>query len=138
VFFDYQVIRGQFGVRLESGGRWSLTAGPRAEVLEAPLDPSEAYREIAAAVQLEGIGRGSFWDVTPVVGWRAYHQSADGIAAGFHSSFTYYGFDGYLDQPLMQRLRWRALASLRYESHTDPSQNAASFQLSTQLRWGVR
>lgn len=138
VFFDYQVLRAQLGVRYESGGRWALTVGPRGEVLAAPLDPDEAYREVAGAVQFEGLGRSSMWEATPVVGWRDYHQSGDGVAAGFHSSFTYYGLDAYIDQPLMNRLRWRALASLRWESHTDPSQDAASFQLSTQVRWGVR
>jgi hypothetical protein len=35
----------------------------------------------------------------------------------------------------MDRLRLRAMATLRYESHVDPSQNAGSVLLSVQMRW---
>ena len=139
VYFDYRTARARVGLAYESPARWTLTAGPRAERLSAPLDPDEAYREIAGTVELEVLGEHALWDVTPAAGWRAYDQSGpDAIAAGLHSSFAFYELEALVDQPLMARLRLRALIELRYESHRDPSQNAVSIQLSSQLRWEAR
>lgn len=138
VYFDYQTVRGQLGLRYESPAHWVLSAGPRIERLAAPLDPDEAYREVAAFAEFEVLGAHSLWDVTPAAGWRDYDRSQpDAIAAGLHSSYVFGELDAFVDQPLMDRLRLRTLATLRYESHSDPSQNAGSIQLSVQMRWGA-
>jgi len=74
-----------------------------------------------------------------VAGWRAYDESpVPGLAVSLHSSYAFYGLDAFVDQPLVDRVRLRTLASLRYESHTDPAQNAASVYLSAQLLWTAR
>ena len=52
-----------------------------------------------------------------------------------HSSFAFYELDGFVDQRLPGRLTVRAMTSLRYEKHTDPSEDAASLYLSLELRW---
>ncbi len=138
VYFDYQVARARLGLRYDRDARWSLTVGPRGERLTAPLSPDEAYREIAGAVEFELLGRRSMWSVAPAVGWRDYDEASDGApASGLHSSYAFYALDAFVDQPLMDHVRLRALTGLRYESHTDPSQDAASIQLSLQVRWAA-
>jgi hypothetical protein len=136
VYFDYQVARARLGLRYESGANWTLTVGPRGERLTAPLNPDEAYREIAGAVEFEILGRRSMWNVAPVAGWRDYDTAASGgIASGLHSSYAFYELDAFVDQPLVDHIRLRALTGLRYESHTDASQDAGSIHLSVQVRW---
>jgi len=136
VYFDYQSARAHLGLRYESVAHWMLTIGPRAERLTAALDPDEAYREIGAGAELEVLGAHSLWDVTPAVGWRDYDQSRpDAVTVGLHSSYAFVGLDAFVDQPVMDRLRLRTMATLRYESHVDPSQNAGSVLLSVQMRW---
>jgi hypothetical protein len=137
VYFDYQVARAQLGMRFESAGRWSLGVGPRAERLWSPLSPAEAYREIVGVIEFERLGGRSLWNVASSAGWRDYLAgSTDAISAGLHSSYAYYGLDAFVDQPLAEHLRVRAITGLRYEAHTDPSQDAASIHLSLQIRWG--
>lgn len=138
LYFDYQVVRARLGLRYESDARWTLTVGPRGERLTAALSPDETYREIAGAAEFEMLGGRSLWNVAPAVGWRDYDAASDGaIAAGLHSSYAFYALDAFVDQPLGGHLRLRALTGLRYESHTDPSQDAGSIQLSLQIRWAV-
>jgi hypothetical protein len=138
VYFDYRVVRARLGLRYESDRRWTLTVGPRAEHLTSPLNPEEAYREIGGAAEFEFLGGRSMWSVTPSAGWRAYHEvTAGGVASAFHSSYAFYELDAFIDQPLIERVRLRAITGLRYESHTDPVQNAGSVHLSVQLRWGA-
>jgi hypothetical protein len=139
VFFDYRIVRARLGLQLEREARWSLTVGPIGEVLMAPLAPGEAYREIGGEAQFELLGVGSWWNVTPAAGYRAYDSEGQaGLPGALHSSFTWVSLDAFIDQALPARARLRALTSLRYESHTDPSQNAASVYLSLQLRGIVR
>ena len=139
VFFDYQIIRGRASARYEHGSRWTLAAGPRGEILTNRLNPGEAYREIGGALEFEWIGASSLWNVTPAAGWRAYDESPDGgLGVSLHSSYAFYGLDAFVDQPLALRLRVRTLMSLRYEAHTDPSQDAASIYVSAQLLWSAR
>jgi len=136
VYFDYQVARARLGLRYESGAHWTLTVGPRGERLTASLSPDEAYREIAGTVEFELLGRRAMWSVAPAIGWREYDSASDGgVASGLHSSYAFYQLDAFVDQPLVDHLRLRALTGLRYESHTDPSQDAGSIQLSLQVRW---
>ncbi|HKQ56449.1 MAG TPA: hypothetical protein VJY35_01160, partial [Candidatus Eisenbacteria bacterium] len=138
VFFDYQVIRGRVALRYESAAHWTLAAGPRVELLTNRLNPGEAYRELGGAVEFEWIGAGALWNVAPAAGRRTYDEGSDaGLSGGLHSPFAFYELESFVDQPLPARLRLRALASLRYESHTDPAQNAGSIYTSVQLRWAV-
>ncbi len=139
VYFDYRVARARLGMRFESDTHWTLTVGPRGERLTAPLNPDEAYREIAGAVEFEALGRRALWSVSPTVGWRDYDAASEGgIAAGLHSSYAFYELDAFVDQPLVDPLRLRGIVGLRYESHTDPSQNAGSMYVSIQMLWGAR
>lgn len=138
VYFDYQVARARLGLRYESDGHWSLTVGPRGERLTATLSPDEAYREIAAVAEFEYLGSRALWSVQPAAGWRDYDEASNGLpASGLHSSYAYYALDAFVDQPLGAHVRLRALTGLRYESHTDPSQDAGSIQLSLQVRWAA-
>jgi hypothetical protein len=138
IFFDYRLARARLGVRLEGDSRWTLTVGPRAEVLSSRLAPGEEYREIGGAVEVEVLGSGSWWNVTPAAGWRDYHRDGDaGLTSSLHSSFAFYELEAFVDQPLPARLRLRGLTTLRYEAHTDPTQNAGSLYLSVQLRWAA-
>jgi len=137
--FDYQIARARVAARYESADHWTLAVGPRGEILTNRLNPGEAYRELGGAVEFELIGGRSLWNLTPVAGWRAYDESpVSGLAVSLHSSYAFYGLDAFVDQPLVDRVRLRTLASLRYESHTDPAQNAASVYLSAQLLWTAR
>jgi hypothetical protein len=139
VFFDYQIARAGLGPRYESEGRWSLSAGPRAEILSSRLNPSESYREVGGAVEFEVLGSRALWSVTPAAGWRAYDQSPTAAASvSLHSSYAFYELDLLADQALVDRLRVRVSTSLRYELHTDASQDAGSIYLSMQLRWIAR
>ncbi|MEK7824556.1 MAG: hypothetical protein AAB290_05915 [Candidatus Eisenbacteria bacterium] len=139
IFFDYQIARARLGLRYESQGHWSLSAGPRGEILASRLNPGEGYREIGGAVEFEVLGSRALWSVTPAAGWRAYDQVPDtGSSVSLHSSYAFYELDAFVDQALLDRLRLRALTSLRYELHTDPSQDAGSLYLSMQLRWLAR
>jgi hypothetical protein len=139
VFFDYRIVRARLGAQLEHEARWSVTVGPIAEMLVSPLAPGEAYREIGGEVQLEIIGGGSWWNVTPAAGYRDYDATQQpGLPGALHSSFTWVSLEAFVDQVLPGRTRLRALTSLRYELHTDPSQNAMSVYLSLQLRGTVR
>ena len=136
VYFDYQVTRARLGLRYESAAHWTLTVGPRGERLTARLNPDEAYREITGMVEFELLRHRAMWSIAPAVGWREYDSAADGgVASGLHSSYAFYQLDAFVDQPLVDRLRLRALTGLRYESHTDASQDAGSIQLSLQVRW---
>ena len=138
VFFDYRIARARLEARLEGGSGWSLAAGPRAEWLTSRLNPGEAYREMAGALELEVLGGTSLWNVTPDIGWREYDQAPAGsLSASLHSSYLFYQLDAFVDQPLGVRLRLRMLTALRYESHDDASQNAGSVYLSAQLRWAA-
>jgi hypothetical protein len=139
VFFDYQVTRARLAARYERDGRWTLAFGPRGELLTNRLNPGEAYREFGGALEFERIGTSALWNVTPAAGWRAYDESpAGGLAVSLHTSYAFYGLDAFVDQPLVDRLRLRTLASLRVEAHADPSENAASVYVSAQLLWSAR
>lgn len=138
VYFDYQVARARLALRHERDARWSLAAGPRAERLASRLSPGEEYLEVGGAVEFEWLGRRSLWSVSPSAGWREYDGVAgDALASGVHSSYAFYQLDAFVDQPLPAGMRLRAIVGLRHEAHTDPSQDAASVQLSTQLRWAL-
>lgn len=139
VFFDYQVLRGRAGVRRHAEGRWSVTAGPRGEILLSRLAPGESYREVGGEVEVEFLGARSWWTVTPAIGWRAYDDSPQaGLPGSLHSSFVFASLDAFVDQPLLRRWRIRGLTSLRYEAHADETQDAASVYLTLQLRWLAR
>ena len=134
-FFNYRVGRGRLALRFASRGGWTLSVGPRGEVLASGTAPSEGYREIGGAIEFETLGERAVWSVTPAAGWRAYDAGATAAPVDLHSSYAFYELEAFVDGALLRRLRLRALTSVRYESHTDAAQNAASLYLSTQLRW---
>jgi hypothetical protein len=137
LYFDYQILRARAGPRFGAGRAWSVTVGPRGEALFSRLDPSEGYQEIAGAVELECLGRGAWWSVTPAAGWRDYDElpvtTPDAIG-GLHSSYAFYEIGILGDQVLPGGLRLRAFANARYESHIDATQDARSLYFSLDLR----
>jgi hypothetical protein len=140
LFFDYEVVRGQLGLRHERGVRWSVAAGPRFETLMARLNPGERYREFGGVLEIEFLGTGSWWSVTPAAGWRDYDRvpAAGAGTPALHSSFAYYEIGGIADQTLAGALRLRALVAVRWERHLDPTQDARSLLVSSELLWAFR
>lgn len=137
LFFDYGILRARAALRWEPDGHWSLALGPRGEILDADLDPGERYQEIGAEFEAERLGAGSWWSVDLSSGWRDYDSTP---AAGphtppLHSSFAFEELEVTADQPLNGRLKLRLLAVLRWEKHVDPTQDAGSVYLTSELRW---
>lgn len=137
IFFDYDVARALLLLRWERGVRWTMSLGPRAEVLAAPLNPGEGYQEVAAMLEAEFLGSGAWWSVGPAAGWRDYDESqaAGPGTSSLHSSCAFYELNLIADQPLAGRLRLRAIAAVRVENHIDPAQNAVSLYATGELRW---
>jgi hypothetical protein len=138
LFFDYDVVRARAGWRREWGAASSWTVGPRLERLTSEWSPGEGYLEVGGTVELEAVGRRSWWSIEPAAGWREYDDVRDAIVAGeprLHSSYAFYEVSAFVDQPLPERLRIRALAMFRSELHDDSSQDAFSTYVSLQLRW---
>ena len=140
LFFDYQVLRAQLALGYEREPSWNASLGPRAEVLQSRLDPAEGYREAGGALDVEFLGSGSWWSVTPAAGWREYDRTAtDGLGGQpLHSSYAFYAFELIADQALPAGLRLRAITSLRWEYHLDPAQDARSVYGSLELIRALR
>jgi len=137
LFFDYDVARAQVLMRWERDTRWALSLGPRAELLDARLNPGEGYQEVGALLEAEFVGSGAWWSVAPAAGWRDYDeaQAAGPGTPSLHSSFAFYELNLIADQPLGGRVRLRSIAALRVESHIDPAQDALSLYATCELRW---
>jgi hypothetical protein len=141
LFFDYQLGRARLDVRRAFERGLAFAVGPRVERLTSKLDPGEAYWETGAALELEFLGRSSWWNLTPAAGWREYDALPDAVAGEFpgeHSSYAFYELGAFVDQALLSALRLRGLATARTEFHTDPAQNATSVYVSFQLVWSAR
>ena len=137
LFFDYGILRARAALRWEPDGGWSLALGPRGEILDARLSPGERYQEIGAAFEAERLGAGSWWSADLSSGWRDYDSTP---AAGphtppLHSSFAFEELELTADQPLARHVKLRLLAVLRWEQHVDPTQDAGSLYLTSELRW---
>jgi hypothetical protein len=135
VFFDYQVARGHLGLRFDGDGRWTVTVGPRAEALFSRLSPGEGYQEISGAVEIQYLGSGAWWSLTPSSGWRDYDEISGAGLSRLHSSYAFYELSVFGDQAILPDLRLRATTMLRHESHTDSGQDARSFYASIEVRW---
>jgi hypothetical protein len=138
LYFDYQVARAAALIRWEPDLRWAFELGPRAEGLRAPFDPGEEYGELSGALEVESLGRGSWWSVTPAAGWREYRQEPGFAEAFLHSDYAFYALDVIADQGLVAGLRFRAIGSFRWERHVDPAQNARSIYASLELVRSLR
>jgi hypothetical protein len=140
LYFDYQVARSSLLLRWERGTRWALELGPRAEELFSRLEPGEEYRELSGVFDLEYLANASWWNLTPAIGWRAYQDvsSAGPGTPPLHSSYAFYALDLIGDQPLPAGLRFKAIASLRWEYHVDSAQDARSVYASAELTRALR
>lgn len=136
LYFNYHVLRASLMPRFARSTRWSLAAGPRAEILSSPLARSESYREIGGALDFEYLDGGAWWNVSPAAGWRAYdtNTGADVAELSIHSSYAFYELTLLNDQPLPAGLRVRGIATVRLESHLDASQDSRSLYLSLDVR----
>ncbi len=132
LWFDYRVVRGAVAARFENGA-WSAQCGPRFEWLAAPWNPTESYREPAGAMEIEWLGPGGLWSLSPAVGWRGYDDPLPGQLAA-HTSFTFAEAHVILEQGLPGRLRVRGFAYGRIEKHADATQDARSLYLSLDVR----
>ena len=132
VFFNYQIVRARVMPRLERNS-WSVSLGPRGEILTSRSEPSEEYREAGGALEVEFAGAGAWWSLTPAGGWRDYTDSTQDGAA-LHSSYAFYELGVLGDQPIPGGMRLRLFGSGRYESHVDPSHDARSLYFSIDLR----
>src|SRR5206468_10933690 len=117
-----------------------VEVGPRTEALLARLDPGEQYREAGGALDVGFLGGGSWWNLTPAAGWRAYDEvtSAGPHTPPLHSSYAFYALDLIADQSLVIGLRLKAITSLRWEFHQDPTQDARSVYASLELVRPIR
>jgi len=135
--FDYEIAHAQLLVRRELGLAWSLSAGPRGEVLTTGWNEAEPYREISGTIEVERLTTGAWWLVGPSAGWRAYDETSGGTSfssSALHSSYTFYELQLLADQALPASLRVRVLANGRIERHQDPSQDSRSLYFSLDLR----
>jgi hypothetical protein len=133
LYFDYQVARAATMVRWEPDIRWAFELGPRIEGLRAPFDPAEEYGELSGALELESLVRGSWWSLTPAVGWREYRKEAGFSELFLHSDYAFYALDVIADQGLVAGVRFKAIGSFRWERHVDPAQSARSIYASLEL-----
>lgn len=135
VYFDYRIVRARIGPRYEQLEGWSFGAGPAGELLDSPLRPEEDYAEIGGYLEVEYFGAGSWWSVTPALGWREYSDdSADPEGLDLHTSYAFYDLQLIGDQRLPGGLRVRALASARVELHADTINDATSLYFSLDVR----
>jgi hypothetical protein len=135
-FYDYQILGGRCGPRLERGA-WSLGGGPRGEALRSPRDPGEQYRELGGWLEVELLRAGAWWSVSPAAGWRDYSEAdfADTTRIpSLHSSYAFYELSVLADHALSEAVRVRLFASARLESHIDRAQDARSLYFSLDVR----
>lgn len=137
VYFNYRTWTARPGFRWTLAHDWALRIGPRLEWLVAPQVPSERYREVAAAIEVERLHGSDWWSITPSAGWRQYERSASTVSLDepdLHSSYLFVEGEVFADVALPAALRARFSGSGRYESHEDPSQDAMSMYFSLDLR----
>jgi hypothetical protein len=134
--FDYVEWRAQTGWQLRPSPSWNLTIGPRAQWLDAPLNPGESFREVAGFAELEVIGLRALWSVTPGAGWRDYPvgSSTAGDAVSQHSSYGFVELEVIADQPVGSSWRVRVAGTGRSEFHSDTIENAGSLYFSLDVR----
>lgn len=138
LYFDYQIVRAELGPRFQPTSSWSLALGPRAEWFLSPRDPGERYRELSGQLELEWLHGGSWWELSPAAGWRAYEPGAsgnsDGADPGLHSSYGFAELQVFGDQPVLDGWHVRALAHARAEFHTEAAEDARSLYFSLDVR----
>lgn len=135
LFYDYQIARAWLGPSVIRSA-WTFGAGPRGELLRCRTNPAEEYGEIGGFLEIEYLG-GGLWTIASAAGWRSYreHAQTDPFdVAAIHSSYAFYEITAFGDQPLAAALRLHLLATGRYESHTDHSQDARSLYFSFDVR----
>jgi hypothetical protein len=135
IYFNYAVARARIGPRYEQLVGWSLGAGPMGESLRSRLDPEEDYDEIGGFLEVEFLGAGGWWNLTPAAGWREYGSSGNDVdGLDLHSSYAFYEIGVLGDQRIPGGLRFRAVASARTDVHSDSVNNATSLYFSLDVR----
>lgn len=133
-YFDYQLVRGRLGGRFDLPRGFSLTASPQGEALLAQAAPGERYLEWGGALDLERSLGETWWSLSPSAGMRRYTAVGDVALFSGHSDFRFLELQMLVDQALPLRCRARISATLRFEKHDDPSQDARSLYFSVDLR----
>ena len=131
------MVRAELLLRRDFSGRAWLAAGPRAELLTAPWNPAERYREWGASLEVEFLDDGRWWLLGPAAGRRGYEVSEVGSSTepnAIHSSYLFAELQVLADQALPGHWRLRLTANGRSEKHDDPSQDARSLYFSLDLR----
>ena len=137
--FDYHLARVEFEPRRASGA-WSVRAGPRVEWLSSSAEPSEAYTELGAHLELEWFRTG-WWSLSPAYGYRQYRETLAAAPAmgaqpvlASRSSYAFVQVEMMGDQPLALGIKCRLVASGRLEQHSDSAQDARSLYISLDVR----
>lgn len=133
-YFDYQLVRGRVGGRFELAGGYSLTASPQGEALLAQASPGERYFEWGGALDVERSLGQAWWSFSPSAGVRRYTAVGDVALLSGHSDYRFLELQMLVDQALPLKCRARLSATLRFEKHDDPSQDARSLYFSVDLR----
>jgi len=135
IYFDYGIARARAGPRYDRLAGWSLSAGPEAERLRSPINPSEEYDEYGGFLEFEALGLGGWWSLTPAAGRRDYSdESLDPDRLDLQDSYTFYEVSALGDQRLPGGLRARLLGTARFERHADSSRDATSLYFSLDVR----
>ena len=137
LYFDYHTLRSSLTFRLENGSPFAIALGPHLQWLRSPADPAESYDEAAAALELEWLGIGSWWNLAPLAGWREYRLEPTGNPfedVGLHSSYAFYELSAFAEQSLGPPWRLRVSGTARDERHRDATQNARSLYFSLDIR----
>jgi hypothetical protein len=136
LYFDFHIVRGRLGLRFDADPRWNLTLGPRVDRLEAPRSPTDSYVELAGALELEILARGTWWSIVPAAGRRRYDDT--GSPDAVLSSYDFVELGAFGDQALAGGLRLRGFGSWRQEFHDNDAQDARSLYVSVEVVWAPR
>lgn len=132
LYFDYAISRASGHGRFETEGGVAVELGPRIERLGSGWSPASAYLESAGVLDVEWLGAGGLWSLSPAGGWREYDRTPDDSAG--QSSYAFLEATVVADQALPGRLRVRLFGFVRVESHTESTENARSLYFSLDVR----
>ncbi|MEO7867161.1 MAG: hypothetical protein ABIU54_05950, partial [Candidatus Eisenbacteria bacterium] len=133
-YFDYRLARGRLGGRFDLPSGYTVTASPQGEVLTAQASPGERYFEWGGTLDVERSLGEAWWSFSPRAGVRRYTAVGDVALLSGHSDYRYFELQVLLDQALPWRCRARLSATMRFEKHHNPAQDARSLYFSVDLR----
>lgn len=134
LYFDHSLYRAVGAVRVELRPGLALELGPEIEWLHAGYAPEEQYVESAGRLDVQWLGSGALWSITPAIGWREYGAGQGSGAIGLRSSYAFFDASLVVDQPIPGGLRVRGFGYGRYERHQTQADDARSLYFSVDVR----